>query len=476
MPATTSNHLRTLFDKIWDAHVVARSGDDCLLYVDRHILHEGSTPLAFSALRFSDRRVRHPETMMGVIDHTIPTRDRDLVPPSPQAKAMMEAFHRDTAQYGITIFDEADPRQGIVHVVGPEQGYSLPGSVIVCGDSHTSTNGAFGAFAFGIGTSEVEHVFATRTLWRRKPANMLVRVEGGLPDGVGAKDLALAVIGRVGVAGGTGHVIEFAGSTIRTLSMEARMTLCNMAIEAGARAGLIAPDDVTFAYLCGKPLAPAGPDWDVAQAHWQTLPSDEGARYARVIEIDVHSLRPMVTWGTTPQDSVAIDGVVPDPAQEPDPARRYAMQRALDYMGLEAGMAVADIRVDHVFIGSCTNGRLEDLRTAASLIQGRHVADGVTAIVVPGSGLVKTHAEAEGLADIFRTAGFEWRSPGCSLCLAMNGDVLGPGQRCASTSNRNFEGRQGRDARTHLVSPATAAAAALTGRLAYPIAKQEDAR
>ena len=476
MPATSSTHPRTLLDKIWDAHVVTRNGDDCLLYVDKHILHEGATPLAFSALRVSDRHVRHPETMMGVIDHTIATRDRDLVPPAPQAKAMMEAFHRDTTEYGITIFGEADPRQGIVHVVGPEQGYTMPGAVIVCGDSHTSTNGAFGAFAFGIGTSEVEHVFATRTLWRRKPANMLVRVEGQLPSGVAAKDLALAVIRRVGVAGGTGHVIEFAGSTIRALSMEGRMTLCNMAIEAGARAGLIAPDEVTFDYLHGRPLAPQGSEWDLALAHWQTLPSDEDAIYDQVVEIDAHALQPMVTWGTTPQDSVPMNGVVPDPAQEQDPARRSAMQRALDYMGLEAGMAVSDIRVDHVFIGSCTNGRLEDLRTAASLVQGRHVADGVTAIIVPGSGLVKAHAEAEGLADIFRKAGFEWRMPGCSLCLAMNGDVLRPGQRCASTSNRNFEGRQGRGARTHLVSPATAAAAALTGRLAYPLADQEVAQ
>jgi 3-isopropylmalate/(R)-2-methylmalate dehydratase large subunit len=476
MPAISSTFPRTLFDKIWDAHIITRSGDDCLLYVDKHILHEGSTPLAFSALRYSDRRVRHPETMMGVIDHTIATRDRDLVPPDPQVKAMMEAFHRDTSEYGITIFDEADHRQGIVHVVGPEQGYSLPGSVIVCGDSHTSTNGAFGAFAFGIGTSEVEHVFATRTLWRRKPANMLVRVEGRLPDGVGPKDLALAVIGRVGIAGGTGHVIEFAGSTIRPLSMEGRMTLCNMAIEAGARAGLIAPDEATFEYLRGRPLAPEGSDWDLALANWRTLPSDEGATYNRIVEIDAHSLRPMVTWGTTPQDSVAVDGVVPDPTQEPDAARRSAIERALEYMGLEAGMAIADIRVDHVFIGSCTNGRLEDLRAAASLVQGRHVAEGVTAIVVPGSGLVKAEAEAEGLAEIFRKAGFEWRSPGCSLCLAMNGDILRPGERCASTSNRNFEGRQGRDARTHLVSPATAAAAALTGRLAYPLAEQEGAR
>ena len=476
MLATSAQRPRTLFDKIWDVHVVTRNGDDCLLYVDRHILHEGSTPLAFSAMRVAERRVRHPETMMGVIDHTIATRDRAIAPPTPQAKAMMDAFHRDTSEYGITIFDEADPRQGIVHVVGPEQGYSVPGTVIVCGDSHTSTNGAFGAFAFGIGTSEVEHVFATRTLWRRKPANMLVHVNGLLPDGVSAKDLALAVIARIGVAGGTGHVIEFAGSTIRSLSMEGRMTVCNMAIEAGARAGLIAPDELTFEYLRGRPLAPEGMDWDLALAHWRTLPSDEGAPYGRVVEIEAHSLRPMVTWGTSPQDSVAIDGVVPDPTQEDDPARRGAMQRALDYMGLQAGMPVADIHVDHVFIGSCTNGRMEDLRAAASLVQGRHVAEGVTAIVVPGSGVVKAHAEAEGLADIFRKAGFEWRSPGCSLCLAMNGDILQPGQRCASTSNRNFEGRQGRDARTHLVSPATAAAAALTGRLAYPLARQEGGR
>lgn len=465
---------RTLFEKIWDAHVVTQNGDEYLLYVDKHILHEGSTPLAFSGLRASGRQLRRPHTMIGVIDHTIPTRARHLPPADPQARAMMEAFHRDTSEYGISILDENDPRQGIVHVVGPEQGYILPGTLIVCGDSHTSTNGAFGAFAFGVGTSEVEHVFATRTLWRKKPRNMLIRITGEMPDGTSAKDLALLIINQVGIAGGTGYVIEFAGATIYGLTMEGRMTLCNMAIEAGARAGLIGPDETTFEFLSGRPLAPTGLEWDAAVTSWRALRTDDGARYDRIVDVDASSLRPMVTWGTTPQDSVPIDGCVPDPSVEPDLARRASMQRALDYMGLRPGMPVSEIELDYVFIGSCTNGRLEDLRAAANVVRGRRISSGVTAIVVPGSGLVKSAAEAEGLDTLFREAGFEWRSPGCSMCLAMNDDVLAPGQRCASTSNRNFEGRQGRDARTHLVSPATAAAAALTGRLAYPRLEQAE--
>lgn len=465
---------QTLFEKIWNAHVVTQKGDEYLLYVDKHILHEGSTPLAFSGLRASGRQLLRPHTMIGVIDHTIPTRMRHLPPADPQARAMMEAFHRDTSDFGVSIFDENDPRQGIVHVVGPEQGYSLPGTLLVCGDSHTSTNGAFGAFAFGIGTSEVEHVFATRTLWRKKPRNMLIRVTGEMPEGTSAKDLALLVINKVGIAGGTGYVIEFAGSTVSGLTMEGRMTLCNMAIEAGARAGLIAPDEMTFGFLRGRPLAPAGGEWDAAVTSWRALRTDDGASYDRIVDIDASSLRPMVTWGTTPQDSVPIDGCVPDPSVELDLSRRASMHRALDYMGLRPGMPVSEIKVNYVFIGSCTNGRLEDLRAAANVVRGHRVSSGVTAIVVPGSGLVKSAAEAEGLDTLFREAGFEWRSPGCSMCLAMNDDVLAPGQRCASTSNRNFEGRQGRDARTHLVSPATAAAAALTGRLAYPDPEQAE--
>jgi len=466
----------TLFDKIWKSRIVMTTAQgESLLYVDRHILHEGATPLAFAALRVSGRALHRPEAMIGVIDHTIPTIDRDRPPADPQARAMMAAFHRDTRDYGVTMFGESDPRQGIVHVVGPEQGFTLPGTVMVCGDSHTSTHGAFGAFAFGIGTSEVEHVFATRTVWRKKPANMLVRIDGQLPEHVTAKDLALAIIGRVGISGGTGHVIEYAGSAIRALSMQARMTLCNMSIEAGARAGLIAPDDTTFAYLRGLPMAPEGAMWELALAHWRTLRSDPSARFDKTVELDAAELRPMVTWGTTPQDVVPIDGHVPDPAREADPQRRTAMERALEYMGLRGGMAVADIQVDDVFIGSCTNGRIEDLRSAATVLRGRKVAPGVRAIVVPGSGLVKQQAEREGLDTVFLSAGFEWRAPGCSMCLAMNNDVVAPGNRCASTSNRNFEGRQGREARTHLVSPVMAASAAVTGRLAL-VAPHEAAR
>lgn len=463
-----ASQASTLFDKIWNSHVVETPAQgESLLYVDKHILHEGATPLAFSALRASGRGLRRPDAMIGVIDHTIPTRHRERPPADPMARAMMAAFHADTQEFGVIMFGESDRRQGIVHVVGPEQGFTLPGTVIVCGDSHTSTNGAFGAFAFGIGTSEVEHVFATRTLWRKKPKNMLVQVNNELPQEVSAKDLALAIIGRTGIAGGTGHVIEYAGPAVRSLSMEGRMTLCNMSIEAGARAGLVAPDEKTLEFLEGKPLAPQGPLWEQAVAYWRTLRSDESAAFDKVLEIDAAELRPMLTWGTTPQDVVSIDGRVPDPALEDDPSRRAGMERSLAYMGLQGGMSVADIAVDYVFIGSCTNGRIEDLRTAASILRGRKVANGVRAIAVPGSGLVKRQAESEGLDLVFRNAGFEWREPGCSMCLAMNDDVLEPGQRCASTSNRNFEGRQGRDARTHLVGPAMAASAAVNGRMVY---------
>lgn len=466
---TASSTATTLFDKIWDSRIVAQKPDgECLIYVDRHILHEAATPLAFSALRESRRSLRRPDAMLGVIDHTIPTRHRDRPPADPQARAMMAAFHRDTSDFGVLMFGEDDARQGIVHVVGPEQGFSLPGTVLVCGDSHTSTNGAFGAFAFGIGTSEVEHVFATRTLWRRKPLNMQIRIDGVLPAAVTGKDIALAVIQHIGTAGGVGHVIEFAGAAVRNLSMEARMTLCNMAIEAGARAGLIAPDETTFEFLRGRPMAPKGPLWEQALAHWRTLHSDEGAAFDKSVQIDAAGLRPMVTWGTTPQDAAPVDSRVPDPAAEADGPRRAAMERALAYMGLRPGMPLAEISVDHVFIGSCTNSRIEDLRAAAAVLRGRKVATGVRAIVVPGSGLVKRQAEKEGLDQVFLGAGFEWREPGCSMCLAMNDDGLAPGQRCASTSNRNFEGRQGRDARTHLVSPAVAAATAVVGRLASP--------
>lgn len=466
---TTASPPTTLFDKIWNSRAITTTADgDALLYIDRHILHEGSTPLAFSALRASGRPLRRPEAMLGVIDHTIPTRYRNRPPESPQARAMMAAFHRDTREYGIKMFGEHDREQGIVHVVGPEQGFSLPGTVIVCGDSHTSTNGAFGAFAFGIGTSEVEHVFATRTLWRKKPQNMLIQIDGRLRPGVTAKDVALLVMKTVGTSGGVGHVIEYTGSAVRAMSMEARMTLCNMTIEAGARAGLIAPDDTTFQFLKDRPMAPRGALWELAVAHWRGLRTDPGARFDRMVTLDVSDLQPMVTWGTTPQDAVPINSVVPDPAVEADPSRRAAMERALAYMDLQAGARLADTPVDYVFIGSCTNSRISDLRAAAEVFRGRKVAEGVTAIVVPGSGLVKWEAEQEGLDQIFKTAGVEWREPGCSMCLAMNDDVLSPGQRCASTSNRNFEGRQGRGSRTHLVSPAVAAATAIAGRLASP--------
>jgi 3-isopropylmalate/(R)-2-methylmalate dehydratase large subunit len=458
---------RTLFDKIWDAHLVDRQpGGTCLLYVDRHLVHEVTSPQAFAGLRANGRRVRRPQATIAVADHNVPTTDRSQGITEPESRLQVETLERNVREFGIPYFGMSDIRQGIVHIIGPEQGMTQPGMTIVCGDSHTATHGAFGALAFGIGTSEVEHVLATQTLIQQPAKNMLIRVDGDVGFGVTAKDLILGIIGRIGTAGGTGHVIEYAGSAIRKLSMEGRMTVCNMSIEAGARAGLVAPDETTFAYLQGRPHAPKGAGWEQALKFWKTLPSDPGARYDTEIAIDAAKIVPQVTWGTSPQDVLPITGVVPNPAEISDESRRQAMERSLEYMGLTPGTPLMEVPVARVFIGSCTNGRIEDLREAAAVAEGRQVAAGVAAMVVPGSGLVKHQAEEEGLDRIFIAAGFEWREPGCSMCLAMNADKLLPGERCASTSNRNFEGRQGRGGRTHLMSPAMAAAAAVTGRLA----------
>jgi 3-isopropylmalate/(R)-2-methylmalate dehydratase large subunit len=458
---------RTLFDKIWDAHLVDRQpGGTCLLYVDRHLVHEVTSPQAFAGLRANGRRVRRPQATIAVADHNVPTTDRSQGITEPESRLQVETLERNVREFGIPYFGMSDIRQGIVHIIGPEQGMTQPGMTIVCGDSHTATHGAFGALAFGIGTSEVEHVLATQTLIQQPAKNMLIRVDGDVGFGVTAKDLILGIIGRIGTAGGTGHVIEYAGSAIRKLSMEGRMTVCNMSIEAGARAGLVAPDETTFAYLQGRPHAPKGAGWEQALEFWKTLPSDPGARYDTEIAIDAAKIVPQVTWGTSPQDVLPITGVVPNPAEISDESRRQAMERSLEYMGLTPGTPLMEVPVARVFIGSCTNGRIEDLREAAAVAEGRQVAAGVAAMVVPGSGLVKHQAEEEGLDRIFIAAGFEWREPGCSMCLAMNADKLLPGERCASTSNRNFEGRQGRGGRTHLMSPAMAAAAAVTGRLA----------
>jgi 3-isopropylmalate/(R)-2-methylmalate dehydratase large subunit len=455
---------RTLYDKIWDDHVVDVQPDGtALLYIDRHLVHEVTSPQAFEGLRTSGRTVRAPQRTLAVVDHNVPTTDRSLPNEDPESAAQIAALAENAREFGVEYYDEFDKRQGIVHIVGPEQGFTLPGMTIVCGDSHTSTHGAFGALAHGIGTSEVEHVLATQTLIQKKAKNMRVTVDGTLPDGVGAKDIILAIIGTIGTAGGTGYVIEYAGEAIRALSMEGRMTVCNMSIEGGARAGLIAPDEKTFAYIAGRPKAPQGAAFEEARRFWETLVSDEGAHFDAEIRLDAASLPPTVTWGTSPEDVVSIEGVVPDPALIADDNRRAAKQRALEYMGLKAGTPITDIRLDRVFIGSCTNGRIEDLRAAAKIVEGKHVAAGVSAMVVPGSGLVKEQAEAEGLDKIFLAAGFEWREPGCSMCLAMNPDRLAPQERCASTSNRNFEGRQGFKGRTHLVSPIMAAAAAIAG-------------
>ncbi|MDW8340620.1 MAG: 3-isopropylmalate dehydratase large subunit, partial [Geminicoccaceae bacterium] len=434
-------------------------------YIDRHLVHEVTSPQAFEGLRAAGRTVRRPDLTLAVPDHNVPTTDRRLGIADPVSRLQVETLERNCREFGITLFGMDDIRQGIVHVIGPEQGFTLPGTVIVCGDSHTSTHGAFGALAFGIGTSEVEHVLATQTLLQKKPKTMRIVVEGELHEGCTAKDVILAIIGTIGTAGGTGHVIEYAGSVIRALSMEGRMTICNMSIEAGARAGLVAPDEKTFAYLRGRPMAPKGAAWEAAVAYWRTLPSDPDAVFDREVVIDAATIEPQVTWGTSPQDVVPISGRVPDPKDAPTPERRAAMERALAYMGLEPGTPMEEIRIDRVFIGSCTNARIEDLRLVAKIVKGKKVAPHVQAIIVPGSGLVKHQAEEEGLDVIFKEAGFEWREAGCSMCLGMNPDRLNPGERCASTSNRNFEGRQGKGGRTHLVSPAMAAAAAITGKL-----------
>jgi len=458
---------RTLFDKIWQSHLVdSQDGDTYLLYIDRQLVHEVTSPQAFEGLRMAGRKVRKPEATLAVADHNVPTTDRKSGIADPESRVQVEALETNARDFGVTYFGMDDIRQGVVHIIGPEQGFTQPGMTIVCGDSHTATHGAFGALAFGIGTSEVEHVLATQTLLQRAAKNMLIRIEGELPPGVTAKDLVLAVVGRIGTAGGTGHVIEFAGSAIKGLSMEGRMTVCNMAIEAGARAGLIAPDETTFEYLKGRPMAPKAGAYEQAVAHWRSFFTDPGAHFDSEIVIDATLLEPQVTWGTSPEDVLPITGVVPDPAAQPDPQRALAVTRSLEYMGLVPGQKLTEIPVQRVFIGSCTNGRIEDIRAAAAVAQGRKVAAGVKAMVVPGSGLVKHQAEEEGLDLILIEAGFEWREPGCSMCLAMNADRLEPGERCASTSNRNFEGRQGKGGRTHLVSPAMAAAAAITGHLA----------
>jgi 3-isopropylmalate/(R)-2-methylmalate dehydratase large subunit len=460
---------RTLLEKIWDEHLVcAPTGEQPILYIDRHLVHEVTSPQAFEGLRAAGRKVRRPDLTIAVADHNVPTTDRSKGIEDPESRTQIETLEQNVREFGVPYFAMDDIRQGIVHIIGPEQGMTLPGMTIVCGDSHTSTHGAFGALAFGIGTSEVEHVLATQTLIQKPARNMRITVDGELPAGVTAKDLVLAIIGRIGTAGGTGHVIEYAGSAIRGLSMEGRMTVCNMSIEAGARAGLIAPDETTYAYVKGRPHAPKAGQWEAALAHWRTLPSDPGATYDKEVSIDAASLVPHVTWGTSPQDVAPVTGHVPDPAQEPDPGKRAALERALAYMGLQPGTRIADVRIDKVFIGSCTNGRIEDLRAAARIASGRKVAAHVQALVVPGSGLVKEQAEQEGLDKVFLEAGFEWREPGCSMCLAMNADRLEPGERCGSTSNRNFEGRQGRGGRTHLMSPEMAAASAIAGTIADP--------
>jgi 3-isopropylmalate/(R)-2-methylmalate dehydratase large subunit len=457
---------RTLFDKIWDAHIVEVMEDGtAVLYIDRHLVHEVTSPQAFEGLALAGRRVRRPDATLAVADHNVPTEDRAHGIAEPESALQVATLVANVEAFGVPYIPVTDRRQGIVHIIGPELGVSLPGMTIVCGDSHTSTHGALGSLAFGIGTSEVEHVLATQTLLQKPAKNMLVRVEGALPAGCTAKDIILAIIGKIGTAGGTGHVIEYAGSTIRALDMAGRMTVCNMSIEAGARAGLIAPDDVTFDYVRGRPSAPQGEALERAIEYWRTLPSDPGAHYDSLVEIDAASLVPMVSWGTNPEAVVPITGCAPDPAAERDPARRALLERMISYMDLTPGQKMAGTKIDVVFIGSCTNGRIEDLRAAASVARGRKVAPGVRALVVPGSGLVKAQAESEGLDRVFLDAGFEWREAGCSMCLGMNPDKLSPGQRCASTSNRNFEGRQGPAGRTHLLSPSMAAAAAVTGAL-----------
>ncbi|MEM6851255.1 MAG: 3-isopropylmalate dehydratase large subunit [Pseudomonadota bacterium] len=461
---------KTLYDKVWDAHAIEpNDAGDALLYIDLHLVHEVTSPQAFEGLRLAGRKVRRPELTLAVADHNVPTEGQgfglDGVK-DPEAKLQLETLNRNAAENGLEIYAMGDIRQGIVHVVGPEQGRTQPGMTVVCGDSHTATHGAFGALAHGIGTSEVEHVLATQTLRAKKMKNMRVTVDGALAPGVGAKDIALAVIGKIGTAGGTGYVIEYAGSAVTGLSMEGRMTLCNLTIEGGARAGMIAPDETTFEYLKGRPSSPKGGAWEMAEAYWRTLKSDDDAVFDEEVVLPAEEISPLITWGTSPEDVAPITAAVPAPDDFADPIKQKAAARSLDYMGLTSGEPLSSVKIDRVFIGSCTNSRIEDLRAAAAIAEGRHVAEHVNAMVVPGSGLVKEQAEAEGLDKIFTKAGFDWREPGCSMCLAMNPDKLQPGERCASTSNRNFEGRQGRGGRTHLMSPAMAAAAAVTGRLA----------
>ncbi|MBF0195111.1 MAG: 3-isopropylmalate dehydratase large subunit [Magnetococcales bacterium] len=457
---------QTLFEKIWQSHVIRTEEDGtALLYIDRHLVHEVTSPQAFEGLRLAGRKMRHPEATFAVPDHNVPTTNLEMGITDPIAKLQVETLGKNCVDFNVTEFSMGDIRQGVVHVMAPEQGITLPGFTVVCGDSHTATHGAFGALAFGIGTSEVEHVLATQTLGQTKPKTMLISVDGVLGAGVTAKDVVLYIIGHIGTAGGTGHVIEFGGSAIQALSMEGRMTVCNMAIEGGARAGMVGVDDKTIAYLKGKPLAPKGADWDKAVEYFRTMRTDEGAEFDTVINIDAAQIVPQVSWGTSPEMMAPVTGNVPDPKQEADPVKKGSIEKALEYMGLEAGTPIVEIAIDKVFIGSCTNGRIEDLQSAAAAIKGRKVADTVKlAMVVPGTGLVKEAAEKEGLDKIFISAGFEWRDPGCSMCLAMNDDMLQPGERCASTSNRNFEGRQGPGGRTHLVSPAMAAAAAVSGK------------
>ncbi len=457
---------RTLYDKIWDAHLAHEADDGtCLLYIDRHLVHEVTSPQAFEGLRMTGRKVRQPGMTVAVPDHNVPTSDRAAGIADEESRIQVETLKSNAEAAGITYYGVDDIRQGIVHIIGPEQGWTLPGMTIVCGDSHTATHGAFGALAHGIGTSEVEHVLATQTLIQKKSKNMKVEITGSLRPGVTAKDITMSVIGVTGTAGGTGYVIEYCGQAIRELSMEGRMTVCNMAIEGGARAGLIAPDEKTFAYVKGRPHAPKGAQWEMAMTAWKDLYTDEGAHFDKVVTLKGEDIAPVVTWGTSPEDVLPITAVVPDPASFADPGKQAAVARSLAYMGLTPGTKLSDVAIDTVFIGSCTNGRIEDLREVAKVVKGKKIKAGIRAMVVPGSGLVKLQAEEEGIADILKEAGFDWREPGCSMCLAMNADKLAPGERCASTSNRNFEGRQGKGGRTHLVSPGMAAAAALTGRL-----------
>jgi len=460
---------QTLSQKVWDRHVVrSADGEPDLLFIDLHLVHEVTSPQAFDGLRVAGRRVRHPELTVATEDHNVPTADIDQPIADPVSRTQVETLRRNCDEFGVRLYPMGDPGQGIVHVIGPEKGLTLPGMTVVCGDSHTSTHGAFGALAFGIGTSEVEHVLATQTLPQQRPGTLAVTVDGTLPDGSTAKDVILAIIGELGTGGGIGSVIEYRGEVIRALSMEGRMTVCNMSIEAGAKAGLIAPDDTTFEYLAGRPHAPSGADWDAAVADWRTLATDEGATFDREVVLDGSAITPHVSWGTNPGQVMPLDGTVPNPADFDEASQQESAERALDYMGLAAGTAIRDVAVDTVFIGSCTNSRIEDLRAAAAVAKGRRVADGMRTLVVPGSWEVKAQAEAEGLPAVFTEAGFDWREPGCSMCLAMNPDKLTAGERCASTSNRNFEGRQGRGGRTHLVSPAVAAATAIAGRFATP--------